>query len=325
VGQMASGYAFWGGLQDNGESYTRSDMKNVEQAFTGDGGDTIVNPYNGDYGVEEYVYLDLYMSHDGFVQDASEISPSCLTASDPPNPCDPNPRFIAPIDKDVNDPTHWVAGGEYVWKDDAGWNTVCNGTDGCDWKKVYDTGSGHSSTALARNGNIMYAGWCGPCNPSPGTGGADFQRGLATNYGGTWHRLGLSDVPHRYITSIAVDPANAAHAFISLGSYSQRWIPRAGHGHVFETKDGGATWQDLSGDLPDAPVYHVALLGHRLVAGTEVGAFIAKTTGPHAKGLSWARLGHGLPNVTVWDVVTRPEGLIVAGTHGRGDWKIKID
>lgn len=324
VGQMAKGYAFWGGLQDNGESYTRSDMKNVEQAFTGDGGDTIVNPYFGDRGVVEYVFMDLYMSRDGFVNDASEISPSCITASDPPDPCDPNPRFIAPIDKDVNDPTRWIAGGQYVWRDDAGWNTVCNGTDGCDWTKVYDTGSGHSVTAVARNGDVMYAGWCGPCNPSPGPGGATFQRGLATNYGGTWHELSLAGVPRRYITSVAVDPSNAAHAFLSLGSYSQRWIPTAGYGHVFETKDGGATWKDVTGDLPDAPVYRVALLGKRLVAGTEVGAYIARTRAPHARGLSWARLGRGLPKVTVWDVVTRPEGLVVAGTHGRGDWKLNL-
>ena len=47
--------------------------------------------------------------------------------------------------------------------------------------------------------------------------------------------------------------------------------------------------------------------------------------GSHADGLSWARLGHGLPRVTVWDIVTRPEGLVVAGTHGRGDWRIKLD
>ena len=325
VGKVGSGYAFWGGLQDNGESYTRDNMSRVEQAFTGDGGDTIVSPFSGDKAVVEYVYLDMYMSRDGFVQDAEEISPSCITASDPPSPCDPNPRFIAPIERDVNDSTHWVAGGEYVWRDDKGWNTVCNGTDGCDWKKVYDTGAGHSVTALARNGDVIYAGWCGPCNPSPGRGGGEFQRGLSTNYGGTWHRLALKGVPQRYITSIAVDPGDAAHAYLSLGSYSQRWIPTAGYGHVFETKDGGKTWTDLSGDLPDAPVYHVAMLGHRLVAGTEVGAFIADTAGRHPKGLSWSRLGHGLPRVTVWDVVTRPNGLVVLGTHGRGDWKIKID
>jgi hypothetical protein len=293
-------------------------MARVEQAFTGDGGDTIVAPSNGDRAVEEYVYLDMYKTRDAAVSELTEISPSCLTAADPPDPCDPNPRFIAPIERDVKDPTHWVAGGQYVWDDRAGWNTVCNGTDGCDWKNVYDTGDGHSVTAIGTVGDVTYAGWCGSCNPP------DFARGLSTNYGGSWHRLALRGVPNRYITSIAVDPTDSAHAWISLGSYSRRWIPAAGYGHVFETTDGGTTWTDLTGDLPDAPVYHLATWRGQLVAGTEVGAFVASTRGSHTGGLSWSRLGRGLPNVTVWDLVTRPDGLVAAGTHGRGDWVLRL-
>jgi hypothetical protein len=328
VGQMANGYAYWGGLQDNGESYTRDDMDNVEQAFTGDGGDTIVNPSFGDQAVVEYVFLDMYMTQDGFVTTAEEISPSCLTAANPPDPCDPNPRFIAPIERDVNNPNHWVAGGQFVWEDRASWDTICSGPDpttnpagDCDWDPVYDTGDGHQVTGLGMAGDVIYAGWCGGCNPPT------FNRGLATNYGGTWHELSLAGVPNRYITSIAVDPNNAAHAYLSLGSYSRRWIPNAGYGHVFETTDGGVSWHDVSGNLPDAPVYHIAMGAHgQLVAGSEVGAFIAKTGGSHASGLTWSRLGHHLPDVTVWDIVTRPQdGMVVAGTHGRGDWVINLE
>jgi hypothetical protein len=194
---------------------------------------------------------------------------------------------------------------------------VCNGTDGCDWKPVYDTGAGHSVTGLATIGDVTYAAWCGPCNP-PG-----FTRGMATNAGGTWHELALTGVANRYITSVAVDPQNPSHAYLSLGSYSRRWIPTAGDGHVFETTDAGGSWRDVSGDLPDAPVYQVATLDGRLVAGTEVGAFVASTGRPYARGLSWARLGRGLPEVTVWDIVTRPDGTVAAGTHGRGDWVLQ--
>ena len=319
LGQLARGYAYWGGLQDNGESYTTTGMRTVEQAFTGDGGDTIVSPYDGNRAVEEYVYLDMYKTVDGGVT-LEEISPSCLTATDPPAVCDPNPRFIAPITKDIKDATHWTAGGQFVWDDTAGWNTVCNGTDGCDWKPVYDTGDGHSITALATSGDVTYAGWCGPCNPDQDN---PFVRGMATNYGGTWHELSLAAVPNRYVTGVAIDPNDAGHAYLSLGSYSRHWIPTAGTGHLYETTDGGATWKDVSGNLPDAPVYQVATLGRQLVVGTEVGAFIAPTRGSHARGLSWSRLGHGLPNVTVWDVVTRP-GIVAAGTHGRGDWVLHL-
>lgn len=335
VGQMAQGYAYWGGLQDNGESYTRDDMNTVEQAFTGDGGDTIVNPSNGNEAVEEYVYMDLVLTRSGALDgDGEAISPSCLSSFNvPPADCDPNPRFIAPIEKDVADPTHWVTGGQYVWEDTQAWNTECHGAyvdtssspptpvaEKCDWQKVYDTGAGHQVTALGVSGSTIYAGWCGGCNPPT------FKRGLATNYGGTWHELNVDGLPNRYITSIQVDQSNPAHAFISFGSYSRRWIPDSGHGHVYETTDGGATWKDVSGNLPDAPVYRVAMAAHgQLVAGTEVGAFIAKTGGSRSGGLKWSRLGRGLPPVTVWDVVTRPQdNMVVAGTHGRGDWVLNL-
>ena len=133
----------------------------------------------------------------------------------------------------MNNSDHWVAGGQYVWDDTKSWNTVCSGTEGCDWKAVYDTGDGHQVTALAANGETTYAAWCGGCNPptfnrdSPRTTAA---RGMSCRGG----------VPNRYITSIAVDPQNAAHVYISIGSYSRRWIPDAGVGHVFESRNGGA-------------------------------------------------------------------------------------
>jgi len=316
VGALPSGMALWGGLQDNGETYWATGMPRVEQAFTGDGGDTIVDPHNGNRAVEEYVYQDMYLTTDGAQQTLREISPSCLTATSPPNPCDPDPRFIAPIVMDVRNPRHWVSGGQYVWDDHKAWNTVCAGST-CDWKPVYDTGDGHQTTALAANGRTIYAGWCGPCNPATGV---PFARGLATNYGGSWHELSLNGVPNRYITSIAADPAHPGHVYISVGSYSRRWIPDAGYGHVFESRDGGRTWRNLSGNLPDAPVYALALTHGKLIAGSEVGAFVSR-----ASHRGWTKLGRNLPNVTVWDLAVSADGrTLVAGTHGRGQWTLRL-
>ena len=270
----------------------------------------------------------MFLTTDGATKTLREISPSCLTATDPPALCDPSPRFIAPIEQDVTNVDHWLAGGRYVWDDTKAWDTVCSSA-ACDWKPVYDTGAGHSTTALAGNGAVTYAGWCGPCNPGQTK---PFTRGMATNYGGTWHQLDLPQLPNRYITSIASDPANPAHAYVSFGSYSQRWIPDAGVGHVFETGDGGASWADISGNLPDAPVYKLIIHGQTLVVGTEVGAFLVTQSTTHSNAAlsstttshqtSWRQLGSGLPPVTVWDLTVAPDQRIVAGTHGRGTWEI---
>ena len=315
VGDLGSGMALWGGLQDNGETYWATGMRRVEQAFTGDGGDTIVDPSNGNRAVEEYVDQDMYMTTDG----ASDADGDLSVVPDRHRPAGsvrPEPAVHRPDHHGRAQRASLGLRGQYVWDDHKAWNTVCAGAT-CDWKVAYDTGEGHQITALADSGRTTYAAWCGPCNPATGD---PFARGMATNYGGSWHELGLHGVPNRYITSIAVDPGNAAHIYISVGSYSRRWIPTAGYGHVFESKDGGATWRNLSGNLPDAPVYAVALDGGKLIAGTEVGVFAAGGSHRH-----WTKLGRNLPNVTVWDLAVSKDGkTVVAGTHGRGQWTLRV-
>jgi hypothetical protein len=167
-----------------------------------------------------------------------------------------------------------VTGGEYVWTDNANWKTVCDAASHrCDWHNVYDTGAGHSITAVAENGPTIYAAWCGGgCNVG---GSHPFTSGIATNFHGAWHQIDTSSLPLRYIQGVTVDPANPAHVYAIFNGYSRRWIPSAGVGHVFESWNGGATWNDISGDLPDIPSDALVLVSGQLVLATDIGAFIA--------------------------------------------------
>ncbi|HEY3217466.1 MAG TPA: glycosyl hydrolase, partial [Candidatus Limnocylindria bacterium] len=241
-----------------------------------------------------------------------------------PSPCDANARFIAPFRADTGNIDHWVAGGQFVWDNQSkGWGTRC-GASSCDWKIVYNTGAGHSTTAIAVNGTTTYAAWCGPvgCNPaSSQTGSAGFSRGIATNYGGTWHELSMSGLPNRYVYSLTVDPANAAHVYAVFGGFSRRWIPTAGTGHVFETTNAGGAWTDISGLLPDVPGDDLVLAGGKLYLATDIGVFVASAATPS----TWSRFGTGLPNASVNDLSLAPDGsYLIAATHGRGIWKISI-
>jgi hypothetical protein len=96
---------------------------------------------------------------------------------------------------------------------------------------------------------------------------------------------------------------------------------------VFRTTNGGVTWTDISGDLPDVPV-NVLLLDpdsttpgatRVLYAGTDIGVFRA-TVGPSP---TWAQFGTGLPPVVVNDLaynaMTRQ---LIAATYGRGAYAI---
>ena len=105
-----------------------------------------------------------------------------------------------------------------------------------------------------------------------------------------------------------------------LDDVSRRWIQGAGVGHVFESKDGGATFTDITGNLPDSPVTDLLITpSGKLVVGTDVGVF----DGSEASPGSWARYGGGLPNSIIDDLSFGSTGTyIIAATHGRGLWKI---
>jgi hypothetical protein len=210
-----------------------------------------------------------------------------------------------------------VAGGEFVWDNqDKGWATSCSPTT-CDWIPVHDVGVGNTINAIADSGAVTYAGWCGNgCNPG---GSRPFTSGIDTNFGGTWHTVTSAVLPNRIPTSFTIDPNNAAHVVVTFGAFSRHWIPGGGVGHVFASSDGGATWTDVSGDLPDIPTEASVLWHHLLVVGTDIGVFATFAAAPG----HWFRLGEGLPAAPVADLKVSPDlGYLLVATHGRGMWKI---
>lgn len=297
---------YYGGLQDNGTAKVIPGQLAV-QPFGGDGGATIVDPGNPDNVITEYVYLTMARSNDGG-HHWTTIAPS-----------DPHPRFIAPFGPDRLNPSTIVAGGEKVWVSTRGYATTS-----ADWQAVYDTGAGHSITALDSAGGTAYAAWCGPCNPHMTTAAASsasFQRGISTNAGGAWHALAMTGLPNRFVSGVAIDPRNGSHAWVTFSGYSRNWIVGPndpGTGHVFETTDGGNTWADRTNGLVDSPVNALLVTGGHLVVSTDIGVFADTDT----HGTGWHRLGTGLPTVVVDQLTLTPAGTILAATHGRGLWTI---
>ncbi len=54
-----------------------------------------------------------------------------------------------------------------------------------------------------------------------------------------------------YFSRIAVDPSSAGKAYVAFASYVS--------GHVYKTTNGGASWTDISGDLPNLKVNDIAI------------------------------------------------------------------
>jgi hypothetical protein len=109
------------------------------------------------------------------------------------------------------------------------------------------------------------------------------------------------------VTRIAVDPSDGAHALLTVSGFAT--------GHVFETKNAGAAWTDISAGLVDAPTNAVVFVpGVGIMVGTDVGVFQAASP-----GASWVAGPAGIPNVIVQDLIYVPGAkLLLAGTYGRG-------
>jgi photosystem II stability/assembly factor-like uncharacterized protein len=90
--------------------------------------------------------------------------------------------------------------------------------------------------------------------------------------------------------------------------------------HAYRTRDGGKTWQAITGGLP-AGVYLQTIKEDPvrrglLFAGTELGVFVSFDDGDR-----WQSLQLNLPAVSVRDLAVHQDDLIAA-THGRGFWVI---
>ena len=90
----------------------------------------------------------------------------------------------------------------------------------------------------------------------------------------------MTTLPNRYVYALTVDPANAGTVYAVFGGFSRRWIPTAGTGHVFKTVNGGVSWTDIFGALPDAPGDDLVIKGTNLYLATDVGVFTSSMATP---------------------------------------------
>jgi hypothetical protein len=288
--------------------------------FGGDGGDVLVDPNDGCNIVQEYVYL------------AMEVTKTCANPGDPAAfldlsksttidiaPPDVNAQFIAPFTANEKNVGQWLAGGTSIWYQDKGFDIK----SGSEWQRVKTlANSGQTFTAIAYSGNKALATWCGPCSNSTA---ATFARGatVGTFAGGTWTWTDVTfpaTFPNRYLQGAAINPNDSNDMFIVVNGFSRRFSegPGAGIGHVFESKNGGTTWTDISANFPDIPSNDIVVLpSGGLAVATDLGV-VYRAPG----ATSWSRLGPNLPLTVAMDLTVGPDGKLYVGTHGRGIWRI---
>ena len=143
---------------------------------------------------------------------------------------------------------------------------------------------------------------------------------VTDDYGVTWDRVS-GELPVRWVSRVVADPVNPDAAYVTFNGL--RW--RDPMSYVFATRDGGATWIDLTANLPESPVNAFAVdpvNPEVLYLGNDVGAFVSRNG-----GAAWESLGEGMPVVPVADLkvfLDNSHHHIVAGTHGRSMYKLDI-
>jgi hypothetical protein len=329
---MANDGTVSAGLQDNGHMKITPDGDQF-MVFGGDGTFAEIDPANSDVIYEAYVFNDMSVSTDGG-KSWRGIDPG-LT----------NTRFVNPFEMDSTNANHLVTGGNEIAETTHGSETEAgHDAGGKTWTVLYDLGTqkrpgdaaatpsptdpANGMSAIDVHGDAIYAGYCGVCDALNAQ--APFKSGIATNVGGSgWHMAAATGLPERFITSVAIDPTDATKStiYVTLGGYSRRWVPPntlqdqnpdAGVGHLFKSTDGGETFVDISGNLPDAPATWVTQRGaSQLIVGTDIGVFANALAG----GTTFAPL-RGLPVVPISTMNLKPNdpNLLVAATYGRGVW-----
>jgi hypothetical protein len=349
---IAKDGTIYAGLQDNGNMKIGLDKRQFE-TLGGDGVFVAVDPNNGKIVYNALPGGIVFVTTDGGTN-WRDMSPTGEL----------NPPFYTPLAMDPLDPNHILTGGRNVLDSTFGPKTsvATNGLTvdpATDWQQVFDLGTrlspgdpnatsskpanaNNQVSAVAVRGPNEYVGYCGDCDPVKS--GALFGSGIATNVGanqapkaGTpdgWHIATASGLPHRIITSIAIDPANASHIFVTLGSSTLRPYAPPGAlgndgvaptaGSVYASTDAGASFRDVSGNLPKIGAAWVGFHRRQLVVANTVGVFASTANVSTVKlgKLSFGVLGKGLPHVSVFSFAFSPSNpdQLVAATFGRGVW-----
>jgi hypothetical protein len=142
----------------------------------------------------------------------------------------------------------------------------------------------------------------------------------------TFTRIDAPSTPTRFISGIAVDPANPNHAFVSFSGYDA-YAVQAGTatGHVFEVtynpSTHSATWKDISANIGDQPVTGIAWDGSvkNLYVSTDF------TVLAQGKNGNWQVAAPGLPLVATYGLtIDSNAGVLYAATHGRSAWRLNL-
>jgi uncharacterized repeat protein (TIGR01451 family) len=316
---------YWGGTQDNGT--LRKSLANqrwFDQA-SGDGGQVIVDqttPNTLNPGVPAYVF-GTYFDISPYRYDPSETN--TFFGNEPIDggiDLDDRAEFYVPWVQNRGNVDQMFLGTYRLYRTD---NAEAPGAGDVTWKPISDDLTSGCQGAAPNGARGCFISTMGVADGGDGVyvgtdeGWIQVSPDAVTSDSPTWQRVGVGTLPNRPVNQIAVDRSNWRIAYAAYGGFGA--ATPGNSGHLFATSDGGQHWTNIGVGLPDVPVNTVAVDpsdAKTLYVGTDVGAFMS-TNG----GTKWFALGSAMPKVSVWQLdYDATNGVLVAGTHGRGAYTL---
>ncbi len=338
-----------GGTQDNGthawESKGRGNGKGNSNWFVtifGDGGQSGIDVGNPD------IRMHTFFGPQGDINFNGNDPLGWDWMADPLLISGEGASFYIPLIADPRRSGSWFVGLQHVWRtqDNHGGRAFmdlhCNEFFGdftvtCgNWVPI---GADLTGTAFGTDKNPGATGYVVAVERAPGDNGtlwAGLRRGrvfvtsnadTATPGAVAFHRIDTAATPTRFVSGIAIDPANPNHAFVSFSGYNAyATATGTATGHVFEVTYDPTThtaaWTNRDYNLGDQPITDVAFDGATgdLYMSTDFGVNMLRNG-----GTTWVPAAGSLPPVAVYGLTLDANArMLYAATHGRGAWRLDL-
>ncbi|MCB0481872.1 MAG: glycosyl hydrolase [Flavobacteriales bacterium] len=321
-------YNIAGGTQDNfsliGPSQTTNaaGIVNSDWVVTkgGDGFESAIDPKDPNivYAQSQYGYLVRYDKASGEMVD---IKPMHGKNESPYRWNWDAPLIISPH----NNKRLYFAANKVFRSDDQGntWKTISfDLTRQIDRNKLPVMGRVWGMDAIAKNESTTIYGNIVALSESPiqenllyvGTDDGLLQ--ITQDGGENWKKIeSVSGVPEKtYVNMLLASQHSENTAYAVFNNHKNGDFKP----YVYRSRDKGATWTNMSGNLPErGSVYCIAedhVDPNLLFVGTEFGVFFTNDG-----GAKWVQLKAGLPTIAVRDLeIQSRENDLVLGTFGRG-------
>jgi hypothetical protein len=296
----------FGGTQDNGSMMYSGSLSWNGGGGCGDGARNLIDSANPNNVYESCVELSVWKSTDGGSADSFNQVQNGL---DPDGTDSVN--WVAPFTLDPSNTQNLYFGTNFVYQTTNGaglWTAISPDFTG-------GTGNLNALAVSPVSSNTVYAGANGSNGPL-----VYVSTNALSGSGATWSNITDSFFPNRYLNVIAADPHSSTAAYVGLSGWTGFGDSL---GHIFMTTNGGSSWSDISGDLPNVPVNDIVVdpdIANTIFVATDVGVFYTTNL-----GISWGTMVTSLPRAVVTGLAYQHQTQTLwAGTHGRSMWSASV-